>query len=178
MSVQPKLTSGMARLRTAGLSALALATVALSSGALAQGASQGTAATFRNLVGGWSGGGTIKMSSGTTERIRCRAVYQLATNQGLNQDLLCASDSFKFQIRSNITRQDKNLAGVWQETTRNISGNVSGRISAGRIDVRVEGSVFSATLSLAQTGNRQAVTIRPSGTDVAEVSIAMTRSGG
>jgi hypothetical protein len=146
---------------------------------------QGTAATFRSLAGSWSGEGIIRMSSGSTERIRCRAIYTVGagdpggvSQQTMLQELLCASDSFKFQIKTRVSRTDKRLTGNWIELSRNVSGNLVGRITNGRVDATVDGGVFSAAISITPNGRRQAVTIRPSSVDVAEVTIALTKSGG
>ncbi len=145
---------------------------------------QGTAATFRSLAGSWSGEGTIRMSSGSTERIRCRATYTVGagdpggvSQQTMLQELLCASDSFKFQIKTRVSRTDKRLTGNWIELSRNVSGNLVGRITNGRVDATVDGGVFSAAISITPNGRRQAVTIRPSSVDVAEVTIAPHQIG-
>src|SRR5947207_13128111 len=114
----------------AKLGAIALFVVLLTSECWAQ----GTASSFRALAGQWAGGGTIRMVSGASERIRCRATYVVGSGAlVLQQDLLCASDSFRFQIRTQVARQDKRLSGNWIEISRNISGSLAGRIVNGRI---------------------------------------------
>jgi hypothetical protein len=163
--------------------AVALALAVMGSESRAQ--TPGSAATFRGLAGNWAGDGTIRMSSGATERIRCRATYQVGagdpggdSQQTMLQSLVCASDSYRFEIKTRVSRTDKRLTGNWIESTRNISGNLVGRITNGRIDATVDGGVFTAAISIAPNGRRQAVTIRPSSVDVAEVTIALTKSGG
>ena len=165
--------------------AVALALVVMGSQSHAQGPSHGTAATMRGLAGNWTGDGTIRMSSGATERIRCRASYILGagdpggnSQQTMLQDLVCASDSYRFSIKTRVSRTDKRLTGNWIEATRNISGNLTGRIANGRVEATVDGGVFTAAISITPNGKRQAVTIRPSSVDVAEVTIALTKSGG
>jgi hypothetical protein len=154
-------------------------------GSQSQAQTPGSAATFRGLAGSWAGDGTIRMSSGATERIRCRATYTVGagdpggdSQQTMLQDLVCASDSYRFSIKTRVSRTDKRLIGNWIEATRNISGNLVGRITNGRIDATVDGGVFTAAISIAPNGRRQAVTIRPQSVDVAEVTIALTKSGG
>jgi hypothetical protein len=166
------------------LAAVALMFVMMGTGSQAQTAAAGSAATFRGLAGNWTGGGTIHMSSGTTERIRCRANYQVGagdpggdSQQTLLQSLVCASDSYRFEIKSRVSRTNKRLKGNWTESTRNVSGNLVGRINNGRVDATVDGGVFRAAISIVPSGKRQAVTIRPSSGDVAKVTIALTRSG-
>src|SRR5207237_1174726 len=54
---------------------------------------------FAGFDGAWSGNGTVSLSDGTTERIRCKADYKVnGTGLGLKQNLHCASDSYKFDL--------------------------------------------------------------------------------
>jgi hypothetical protein len=58
---------------------------------------------FLGLSGHWSGAGTVTMTDGTTERIRCKAAYAVnATGKAVQQTLRCASDSYRFEISSNV----------------------------------------------------------------------------
>jgi hypothetical protein len=143
-------------------------------GALAQHASDGP---FADLSGYWTGGGTITMSNGGSERIRCRATYAVNnTGKSLNQSLRCASDSYKLEISGNVTVSGGSISGTWGESTRGVSGNISGRASASEIQARVEGAGFSAGLQVHFHGDRQSVSIRPTGgTDVANVAITLRK---
>src|ERR1700686_4947539 len=58
---------------------------------------------FAGFDGTWSGNGTVVLSDGTTERIRCKADYKVNGNGlGLKQSLHCASDSYKFDLSSDV----------------------------------------------------------------------------
>jgi hypothetical protein len=131
---------------------------------------------FDGMAGQWSGEGTIRMNNGGTERIRCRATYQGHGENGLRQELLCASDSYKFEVRSDLVQKGESISGQWAETSRNLSGSVSGESTGNFIRAKVEGGGFAAQLTVATTGNRQAVTIVPQGTDVSEVAVTMSRA--
>jgi len=146
--------------------------------AAAPGHAQRGEGLFASFAGSWSGSGTITVSNGTSERIRCRARYSITDGgTGLQQDLRCASDSYKFEVTSNVTSMGSSgIMGSWTEVTRNASGNVSGSASGSRIEATVQGIGFSAGLSITTSGNSQSVTIRPYGTDVTAVSITMRRS--
>ena len=52
---------------------------------------------FAGFDGAWTGTGTVTLSDGQSEHIRCKAEYKVNPN-GLNlkQKLDCASDSYKF----------------------------------------------------------------------------------
>ena len=164
-------------------SASCLKTAVLASGLLlisaqAQ-AEPGSERPFLGLSGHWSGAGTVTMANGATERIRCKAVYAVnATGKAVQQTLRCASDSYsysyRFEISSNIISEGGSLSGSWAEATRGASGNISGRASGAEIVVNVAGAGFTAHLHLRTQGDRQSVTIRPQGgTDVTAVSIAL-----
>ena len=131
---------------------------------------------FANLHGSWIGNGTITLSSGATERIRCRAKYIIEnSDRNMQQELRCASDSYKFEVNSNIDYNAGSVYGTWAEITRNVSGAVTGKATGNQIEARVAGGPFTAALSLTTTGNAQAVMIRPTGTDVTVVSISLQR---
>jgi hypothetical protein len=132
---------------------------------------------FKGLSGSWSGTGTVTVSNGSNERIRCRASYSVTpSGETLHQDLRCASDSYKFQVESNVVSAPSgSLSGTWTELTRQVTGAVSGTVSPGAINIAVKGPTFSATLAVQTRGNAQAVSIRPEGTDVTSVRIEMKR---
>lgn len=134
------------------------------------------AGPFENLSGTWSGGGSISMNDGHNERIRCKAVYEV-TPSGiiLHQNLRCASDSYKFEIRSSLQAEGGELTGTWTEVTRQVTGKVTGTISGDQITTAVDGTGFTADLSVNTRGNGQSVSIRPTGTDIKSVQIELKR---
>lgn len=155
---------------------LATALIGVGSSALPQGAAA-AAEGFGALAGSWSGAGTISTTSGNSERIRCRVSYSITpTGAGLHQDLRCASDSYNFQVSSDLINQGGSLSGTWTEVTRQASGRVSGRVSGGTIQVAVTGPAFSAGLSIVTSGNKQSVSIHPHGGDIADVSLSLSRN--
>jgi hypothetical protein len=130
---------------------------------------------FAGFDGSWSGSGTVSLSDGTTERIRCRASYKVdGGGSGLQQTLRCASDSYKFDLSSNVTTQGDRIVGTWSEASRNINGNLQGTAGGGRIEVFVEAAGFAATLNLTTRGNKQSVSISSKG-EIRGVSINMVR---
>ncbi len=134
-------------------------------------------APFAALAGSWSGAGRIDLQDGSSERIRCRASYSVGDG-GLSfqQQLRCASDSYKFNVNSNILSHGGSLSGTWSEATRNLSGSVSGNATTSRIEARVSGGAFSAGLNVFTNGNQQGVTIVPQGTDVKGVTVTMVKA--
>ena len=143
---------------------------------LLAGVAQAEPGPFAALNGTWSGGGTLTMASGMQDRLRCRANY--TPGQGgeqLRLNIRCASDSYNFDLSSNVTSRNGRISGQWTEASRNASGTVSGRASGERVQAHARGDTFSADLSLTTHGNRQSVAIRPQGTEVQQVSLALSR---
>ena len=136
----------------------------------------GGSGPFEGLAGSWQGNGTIQLASGANERIRCRATYAVGNDgNALQQNLRCASDSYRFDLTSTVVSQGGSLSGNWTETSRNLAGSVSGQASPGQVQARVSSALFSADLSVSTRGNRQAVTISSQSPELRGVSIDLRR---
>ena len=117
------------------------------------------------------------MSDGSRESIRCKADYAVSGGDTLAISVDCASDSYTVKLVSNVVAQGNGFSGTWQETTRQVSGNVTGRMSAlGQMEASLEGMGFGIQLAATTNGRQQAVTIRSQGTDVQSVSITLRKA--
>jgi len=131
---------------------------------------------FRAMAGSWAGGGTISTANGGQERLRCRASYNVVGGgDQLSLNLRCASDSYTFDLTSNVEYRGGAISGEWSEASRNASGTLEGRAKGDHIDAAARGQNFSADLSLTTRGGRQTVSIRPQGGDITAVSLALNR---
>jgi len=130
---------------------------------------------FSALPGSWAGTGTITMSNGAKERIRCQGQYRLETRTSVRLQLDCASDSYRFELRSTTVAVNGGLSGTWSEQTRRVAGEISGRIAGDRVNIRAEGQTFTALLDMTTRGDRQSVSIRSPGSEMSQVSISLTR---
>ena len=146
-----------------------LALVALPGGAAA------SSSPFVGLSGSWSGGGVITMASGVKERIRCRARYNVGgSGSSLDLTLRCASDSFKFELQSNVAHNNGAVSGTWAEMTRRVGGNIDGTARGNRIQVRVSGTL-SALLAMSTSANQQSISIEAPGSEMSSVAISLSR---
>jgi hypothetical protein len=139
-------------------------------------AQQREGGAFSRFAGDWSGEGTVRTSAGS-ERLRCKAHY-IVTSDGtsLEQTLLCASDSYKLEVRSKVAATGTRFAGKWNEVTRDTIGNISGTITSTGIRGKIDGIGFTADLAISIQANRQSVTIDPTGaTEISQVAITLTR---
>ena len=132
---------------------------------------------FRAMAGSWSGGGMLSTADGNQERLRCRASYDVAgRGDELSLNLRCASDSYNFDLASNVEYREGAISGQWSEATRNASGTIEGRAAGDHIEAAARGQSFSADLSLTTRGNRQTISIRPQGGgEIRAVSLALER---
>jgi hypothetical protein len=124
-------------------------------------ASYAQSGPFTGLAGVWSGGGSVMLDDGSSERIRCRATYAVGSGgNGLNQSLTCASDSYRFNLSSNVVAEGGSLSGTWSESSRGVNGNLQGRASSGTFQVIATAPGFTANITLRTVGNKQSVVIR------------------
>lgn len=70
-------------------------------------------APFAGLSGSWTGSGSIALSDGSHERLRCRATYRVdGSGTKLQQTLRCASDSYKVELSSDVVSDGAQLRWV------------------------------------------------------------------
>jgi len=159
----------------AGIRRLILAIGTLLLASVSGSASYAQSGPFAGMAGNWSGGGTVTLDDGSSERIRCRATYAVgAGGTGLNQSLTCASDSYRFILSSNVIAQGSALSGTWSESSRGVNGTLEGRGGNGNFQVVASAPGFTANLSLATRGNKQSVVITAA-SQFRGASIALTR---
>ncbi|MGO9356867.1 MAG: hypothetical protein ACLP1D_04235 [Xanthobacteraceae bacterium] len=135
------------------------------------------AAPFAGLAGVWSGSGAIALADGHKERIKCRATYAVGENgYGLQLTLRCASDSYRFELSSDVHSRGGGIEGTWSESTRGVSGNLQGRAQGGQFQVVVSAAGFTANLSMITHGNSQSIRIFSRDTEFTGVTISLARS--
>jgi hypothetical protein len=155
------------------LLAAAAAGAILISGSAAFARSEGP---FANFVGAWRGSGHVVTTDGKSERLTCRATYSApAGAESVSQSLVCASDSYRVDIHSNIVSNGHDIQGSWQEATHNANGGIVGTLEDRLLEGVVSCPGFSARISVKTTGRKQIVVIHPDGSDVASVDITMTK---
>jgi hypothetical protein len=115
---------------------------------------------FAGMAGNWTGGGTVSLEDGATERIRCRASYAVAGPR-MSLRLVCASDSYKFYLQGDVEVEGGGaISGNWSESSRNVSGSLQGRGGNGSFEVIASTAGFNASIALTTRGNRQSIAMR------------------
>jgi hypothetical protein len=138
---------------------LLIAAAVLFAAGLANTESNAQSGPFAPLAGSWSGGGTVTLDDGSTERIRCRAKYA-PIGPTMEMSLTCASDAYKFNLGANVRAEGGAIAGSWSEASRNISGSLQGRGAGGNYELVASTAGFNANISLKTSGNKQNVSMR------------------
>jgi hypothetical protein len=114
---------------------------------------------YAGMAGKWAGAGTVTLDDGSNERIRCRAVYDVAGPK-MDMSLTCASDAYRFNLTANVVDQGGAIVGQWSETSRGITGSLQGRGGGGNFQVTAVTAGFNANIALKTAGNKQSVSIR------------------
>ena len=157
------------------VAALALAAAALL--VALPGAKADPAGAFSAFSGTFRGGGEVVVNDGHRERISCRATGAVGGGgRTLSQTIVCASDAYKFDIRGQVVASGGEVSGDWQETTRGVSGALTGRISDDHFSGMINGGGFTAGFSLRVNGRRLAFGLRPGGdSSVVRVDVSLSR---
>lgn len=131
---------------------------------------------FTGYAGNWSGNGTISIADSGTERIRCKGVYTVdSSGNGLHQSIRCASDSYKFELSSDVLAKGNQITGNWSEASRNVNGSIEGSISGGDISALVTTNGYAATFAVSLRGNKQNVNISSKG-ELRGVTMSLARN--
>ena len=134
------------------------------------------AGAFDDYAGTWSGNGSITIADSGTERIRCRGVFTVdAAGNGLHQNIKCASDSFKFELASNVEAIGSRVTGSWSEATRNVNGSLDGTISGSDISALVQTNGYAATFNVSTRGGKQNINIASKG-EIRAVTMSLSKS--
>ena len=154
-----------------------LATIAVTATALACGTTLPASADtpFSALAGSWSGSGQIRLDNGSSEQLSCKALYNpKESGATLGMSLRCASQSYKIELRSTLAYEGGRVTGSWEERTFNAGGEVTGRASAGAINLVFSGNV-SGSLSVTFGGSNQRVALTTKGSGLAGLSLNLSK---
>ncbi|WP_139247716.1 hypothetical protein [Hyphomicrobium sp. CS1GBMeth3] len=132
--------------------------------------------TFSALDGAWSGTGSVRLTNGTTERLRCRGYYNAKQSNSLGMAINCSNASFKIHMRANLRSAGKGITGTWEEREFNQTGNVSGRQTGNGFSLTFSGAL-AGSMSVTMTGSRQTVSISTGGPGFTGVKLQFAKSG-
>ena len=133
-------------------------------------------ASLSELSGKWRGSGTVHLTNGEKETIKCRATYAV-NGANFDQTLKCGNPRYSFDVSSDVTQSGGQLSGKWKDAGTEDSGRVSGTISGDLLVLDLTGSGFTGNLSIAIAGCSQAVNLRPNSSTVSKVTVELRKRG-
>lgn len=127
------------------------------------------------LLGAWSGGGSIGFAGGASERIRCNA-YNTGGGGELRLVIRCASTNYHIEIRSRLAKSGSALSGEWEERTYNATGSAQGRLEPGAVSLAISGGGFTGRMNVAYSKTQQTIRITAEGIEMRRVDVKLVRS--
>ncbi|MFM9849962.1 MAG: hypothetical protein ACKVP3_22755 [Hyphomicrobiaceae bacterium] len=125
------------------------------------------------LPGRWSGSGSIRLTNGTTETVKCVATYFVTGGANVTQNLRCASPGYKIDTKARLAIRGGQVTGNWEERQYAQTGAVTGRMTSNGFNLQISGTQFTAALQLTSTACKQSISISPKGFDISRISIGL-----
>lgn len=102
-----------------------------------------------SIEGSWSGGGTVRFSTGNAERARCRANFRRRGGSSFAMTAVCATASAKVEQTAQLERTGPNrYSGGFQNAEYGVSGSISITVNGNSLSASLNGGGASAHLSL------------------------------
>jgi hypothetical protein len=132
--------------------------------------------SFNDFNGSWTGSGTLSLTSGNIESLKCKAYYTPQNKgQGLGVAIRCASASSALELRAALTAAGDKINGSWEERTYNAAGDVSGGFGDRQIDLAIKGGAFNGSMRVTMDGPSQKVAIQADGIALKAINLSLTR---
>jgi hypothetical protein len=143
---------------------------------LLAGPAASTPSPFDTVKGSWGGGGNLTLEGGKHEKLDCTAYYTSSGGgRNLGVALRCAGETRKFELRSHLDYDAGKISGSWEERVFNASGDASGNVKPGSIQLHFSGGV-SGDMTVAFTASSQSISISvDAGGAVSGVHLQMSR---
>jgi hypothetical protein len=152
----------------AGLAAAALATLLCTWLVLAD--------PIADLNGFWTGNGSVVLSGGNTERVKCQVFYKAAEGGAqIRQTMRCASSDYTINALAELRVRGGQVTGSWEEKTYSAKGEVTGRFSGESFVLSIQGANFTAAMNVSLSSCKQNISITPKGLDVTRVTITLSK---
>lgn len=143
---------------------------------LAMSVSAMAASPFEELSGYWTGAGSVTLSSGNTERVKCAVTYRVSEGGGqIKQSIRCASTDYSINASADLRVKGEHVTGSWEEKTYSATGEVSGRYTGSSFVLSIQGANFTAAMNVSVSACKQSINISPKGLDVNRISIGLAK---
>ncbi|HEU4646708.1 MAG TPA: hypothetical protein VFS80_14215 [Burkholderiales bacterium] len=144
--------------------------------ALALAATGARAGSIDEMTGYWTGSGSVVLSNGNTERVKCAVTYKISEGgTQIKQSMRCASADYNINASADLNVKGQSVTGSWEEKTYSAVGEVSGRYTGSNFVLSIKGASFTASMNLTVSDCKQSISIAPQGLDVARISIGLAK---
>lgn len=144
--------------------------------ALALAATGARAGSIDEMTGYWTGSGSVVLSNGNTERVKCAVTYKISEGgTQIKQSMRCASADYNINASADLNVKGQSVTGSWEEKTYSAVGEVSGRYTGSNFVLSIKGASFTASMNLTMSDCKQSISIAPQGLDVARISIGLAK---
>ncbi|MFM9850513.1 MAG: hypothetical protein ACKVP3_25580 [Hyphomicrobiaceae bacterium] len=134
------------------------------------------ASPLDKLVGRWVGEGFLGIKDANSESVKCRVTYIPADSHQLKQTVRCASASGSIEVQSHIVHSAGAITGSWSELTRNMRGDLSGKVTPRGFQVMVTGTDLSANMNVVINGPRQIIEIQFNNSSLIGLTLVLTKA--
>jgi hypothetical protein len=111
---------------------------------------------IEDLSGRWAGSGTAFYPSGSSEALRCVALYVRERVPGqMRQVIRCKGASMELKLGGRWGVKDGTISGTWTEDTYSLSGKLNGAAVPTGFDVKATSTFADATVAVRMSGCRQ-----------------------
>jgi hypothetical protein len=127
-----------------------------------------------DLEGYWSGTGSVVLSNGKTERVKCSVFYKVSDEAtAVRQSMRCASADYKIDALAELRIKGEKVSGSWEEKTYSATGEVTGRYAGDNMVLSIKGANFTAAMNVTLSDCKQSINISPQGLEVTKISIGL-----
>jgi hypothetical protein len=138
------------------------------------------AAQFPEMTGPWTGVGEVQYADSRREAVRCSA-HHTEADQKLHLTMRCLTATHVLQFRGQLSQQDDRISGTWDELEfstggvpgRRISGEVSGRVSAGVMSLSIAGEGLTGSMSVTYDDSKQTIVMSVEGVPLKTATLTM-----
>jgi hypothetical protein len=128
------------------------------------------------LTGYWTGAGSVVLTNGSTERVKCAVVYKVSeSSTRIRQSMRCASADYTINGVADLRMQGAQVSGKWEEKTYSATGDVSGRYTGSSFVLTIQGASFTASMNVGLGNCKQSINISPKGLEVRRVSMSLAK---
>jgi hypothetical protein len=117
--------------------------------------------SLEGLGGYWTGTGSVSLTNGKKERVKCSVVYKVTDNaKQIRQTLRCASQDYSINALAELT-----LKGA----------QVTGRYTGNAFLLSIQGGNFTAAMNVDLSDCKQSISISPQGLEVNSISLGLAK---